>query len=60
MLQQQSRDEASSADPQRAPAPPPDVLRAAEGFSILQPIDNYGPSNASEGSASDIGDDERS
>jgi hypothetical protein len=59
ILQQQSRDEASSTDPLRAPAPPPDILRAAEGFSILQPMENPGPSGVSEGSASDIGDDER-
>jgi hypothetical protein len=57
MLQQQSRDELSSADPHRAPAPPPDIVRAAEGFSILQPIEDSGHSGASEGSASDIGDD---
>ena len=60
MLQQQSRDDVSSADPLRAPAPPPDVFRAAEGFSILQPIENSGASDANEGPASDIGDDERS
>ena len=57
MLQQQSRDELSSADPHRAPAPPPDILHAAEGFSNLQPIEDSGHSGASEGSASDIGDD---
>jgi hypothetical protein len=60
MLQQQSRDDVSSADPLRAPAPPPDVFCAAEGFSILQPIENSGASDANEGPAGDIGDDERS
>ena len=57
MLQQQSRDELSSLDPQRAPAPAPDVFCAAEGYSTLQPTEDSGPSGVSEGSASDIGDD---
>ena len=56
LLQQQSRDEASSADPPRAPAPPPNASRAAEAVSILQPIQDSEPSGASEDSASDIGD----
>jgi len=56
LLQQQSRDEALSADPPRAPAPPPDISRASETLSILQPIQDSGHSGASEDSTSDIGD----
>jgi hypothetical protein len=59
MLQQQARDELS-ADPQRAPAPLPDVTRTAEGFSILQPVEGSQASgtSGSDASANDIGDDE--
>ena len=58
MLQQQARDELS-ADPQRAPAPPPDVTRTAEGFSILQPVEGLQASGASGSEASgDDGNDE--
>ena len=59
MLQQQARDELS-ADPQRAPAPPPDVTRTAEGFSILQPVEGLQASGASgsEASGDDNGNDE--